>query len=91
MMGGLGTAPASRFNFMGLGPKIFHYMMRRNNVSTLEELLDAAKALGIHLYACEMAMHILGLEKGDFIHEVEDVLGVATFLKLSQGGQTLFV
>ncbi len=66
-------------------------MMRRNNVSTLEELLDAAKALGIHLYACEMAMHILGLEKGDFIHEVEDVLGVATFLKLSQGGQTLFV
>ncbi len=91
MMGGLGTAPASRFNFMGLGPKIFRYMMRRNNVATLEELLDAAKALGIHLYACEMAMHILGLEKGDFIHEVEDVLGVATFLKLSQGGQTLFV
>ena len=88
---GLGTAPASRFNFMGLGPKIFRYMMRRNNVATLEELLDAAKALGIHLYACEMAMHILGLEKGDFIHGVEDVLGVATFLKLSQGGQTLFV
>lgn len=45
MMGGLGTAPASRFNFMGLGPKIFRYMMRRNNVATLEELLDAAKHL----------------------------------------------
>ncbi|MDB9154038.1 DsrE/DsrF/DrsH-like family protein [Parabacteroides distasonis] len=91
MMGGLGTAPTSRLNFMGLGPKIFRYMMRRNNVATLEELLDAAKALGIHLYACEMAMHILGLEKGDFIQEMEDVLGVATFLKLSEGGQTLFV
>jgi len=91
MMGGLGTAPTSRLNFMGLGPKIFRYMMRRNNVATLEELLDAAKALGIHLYACEMAMHILGLEKGDFIHEMEDVLGVVTFLKLSEGGQTLFV
>ena len=50
MMGGLGTAPTSRLNFMGLGPKIFRYMMRRNNVATLEELLDAAKALGIHLY-----------------------------------------
>lgn len=91
MMGGLGTAPTSRLNFMGLGPKIFRYMMRRNNVATLEELLDAAKALGIHLYACEMAIHILGLEKGDFIHEIEDVLGVATFLRLSEGGQTLFV
>lgn len=91
MMGGLGAAPTSRLNFMGLGPKIFRYMMRRNNVATLEELLDAAKALGIHLYACEMAIHILGLEKGDFIHEIEDVLGVATFLRLSEGGQTLFV
>jgi peroxiredoxin family protein len=38
-----------------------------------------------------MAMHILGLEKGDFIHEVEDVLGVATFLELSKDGQTLFI
>lgn len=58
-------------------------MMRRNNGATLEELLDASKALGIHMYACEMTMHILGLEKDDFIHEVEDVSGVATFLKLS--------
>lgn len=91
MMGGLKTTPASRFNFLGLGPKIFRYLMRKNNVATLEELVEAAKALGIHLYACEMAMHILGLEKGDFVHEVEDALGVATFLKLSDGGQTLFI
>lgn len=91
MMGGLGTAPASRFNFMGLGPKIFHYMMRRNNVSTLEELLDAAKALGIHLYACEMAMHILGLEKATSFMKWRMSWEWPLFWKLSQGGQTLFV
>jgi peroxiredoxin family protein len=91
MMGGLKATPTSRFNFLGLGPKIFRYMMRRSNVATLEELVEAAKALGIHLYACEMAMHVLGLEKGDFIHEVEDVLGVATFLRLSENGQVLFI
>ena len=91
MMGGLKTAPASRFNFLGVGPKIFRFLMRKNNVATLEELVEAAKALGIHLYACEMAMHVLGLQKSDFIHEVEDVLGVATFLKLSAGGQTMFI
>ena len=87
MMGGTGNSAGQPFQFHGAGPKIFRYMMRRNNVATLEALLDATKALGIHLYACEMAMHILGLEKGDFIHEVEDVLGVATFLELSQGGR----
>lgn len=91
MMGGLRVTPTSRFNFLGAGPKIFRYLMRKNNVATLEELVEAAKALGVHLYACEMAMHVLGLEKGDFVHEVEDVLGVATFLKISEGGRTLFI
>jgi peroxiredoxin family protein len=91
MMGGLKSTPTSRFNFLGLGPKIFRSLMRKNNVATLEELVEAAKLLGIHMYACEMAMHVLGLEKGDFIHEVEDVLGVATFLELSKDGQTLFI
>ena len=91
MMGGLRVAPTSRFNFLGAGPKIFRYLMRKNNVATLEELVEAAKLLGINLYACEMAMHVLGLTKEDFIPEVKDVLGVASFLKLSEGGQTLFI
>jgi peroxiredoxin family protein len=38
-----------------------------------------------------MAMHVLGLQKSDFIPEVKDVLGVASFLSLSEGGQTLFI
>ena len=91
MMGGLSVAPNSRFNFLGLGPRIFRRLMRKKNVATLEEMVEAAKLLGVHLYACEMAMHILGLRKDDFVHEVEDVLGVATFLRLSEGGQTLFI
>ena len=91
MMGGLKVTPTSRFNFLGAGPKIFRYLMRKNNVATLEELVEAAKALGINLYACEMAMHVLGLKKEDFIPEVKDVLGVASFLNLSEGGQTLFI
>ncbi len=91
MMGGLSVAPNSKFNFCGIGPKIFRSLMRKNNVATLEELVDAANALGVNLYACEMAMHVLGLEKTDFIPEVKDVLGVASFLNLSEGGQTLFI
>ncbi len=91
MMGGVSVAPTSRFNFLGLGPKIFRHLMRKNNVATLEELIEAAKALGVNLYACEMAMHVLGIEKDDFVPEVKDVLGVASFLNLSEGGQTLFI
>ncbi|MBQ9357396.1 MAG: DsrE/DsrF/DrsH-like family protein [Prevotella sp.] len=91
MMGGLKATPTSRFNFCGAGPKIFRKLMKKNNVATLEELVEAAKALGINFYACEMAMHVLGLKKEDFIPEVKDVLGVASFLKLSEGGRTMFI
>ena len=91
MMGGLQSAPTSRFNFFGAGPRVFRYLMRKNNVATLEELVEAAKVLGINLYACEMAMHVLGLKKEDFIPEVKDILGVASFLNISEGGQTLFI
>lgn len=91
MMGGISVTPSSRFNFCGIGPKIFRYLMRKNNVATLEELVEAAVALNVNIYACEMAMHILGLQKSDFIHEVKDVLGVSTFLDISEGGQTLFI
>lgn len=90
-MGGLRSAPVSRLNFLGLSPIIFRSLMRKKNVATLEELVEAAKALEINMYACEMAMHILGLEQSDFIHEVKNVLGVATFLDLSEGGRTIFI
>ncbi|MGN0282325.1 MAG: DsrE/DsrF/DrsH-like family protein [Prevotella sp.] len=91
MMGGVKVAPTSRFNFLGASPKIFRSLMRKNNVATLEELIDAAKVLRVNMYACEMAMHILGLKREDFFPEVKDVLGVASFLKLSERGQTLFI
>lgn len=91
MMGGMGCMPTSRMNFAGTSPKIFRHLMRKHNVATPDDLTKAATALGIEIYACEMAMVILGLEKSDLIHEVNDVVGVATFLNISEGGRTLFI
>jgi len=90
-MGGLKSAPVSRLNFGGISPTIFRHLMRKNNVATLEELVEAAKVLEVNFYACEMAMQILGIGKVNLIPEVKDVLGVTTFLKLADGGQTLFI
>ncbi|MCR5454583.1 MAG: DsrE/DsrF/DrsH-like family protein [Bacteroidales bacterium] len=91
MMGGLKNTPVSRFNFWGLGPKIFRYLMRKKNVATLEQLVQSAIYLDVKLYACEMAMHVLGIKQSDFIHEVKDPLGVVTFLEISEGGRTMFI
>jgi peroxiredoxin family protein len=91
LLGGRKNLPLSRLNFGGASPLLMTGLMKKRNVATLEELFQASIDLGVNFYACEMAMHVLGLTKDDFIPEIKDVLGVATFLKLSQGGQTLFI
>ena len=91
LLGGRKNLPLSRLNFGGLSPVLMTGMMKGRKVATLDELFQASLALGVKLYACEMAMHVLGLTKDDFIPEVKDVLGVATFLELSHGGETLFI
>ena len=91
LLGGRDKLPLSRLNFAGLSPILMTGLMKSRNVATLPELFQASIALGVNFYACEMAMHVLGLSKDDFIPEVKDVLGVASFLELSKGGQTLFI
>ena len=91
LLGGRRNLPLSRLNFGGVSPVLMAGMMKGKNVATLEELFEASKALGVNFYACEMALHVLELNKDDLIPEVKDVLGVASFLELSKGGQTLFI
>jgi len=91
LMGGFNNLPLSRLNFCGISPKLMTGLMKKRNVATLESLVEAAKALSVNFYACEMSMHILLLKKEDFIPEVKEVLGVAKFLEYSQNGEVLFI
>lgn len=91
LMGGIKNVPLSKLNFAGASPKLMTHMMRQRNVATLPELIDAAIALHVNFYACEMSMHILGLTKDDFVPEIKEILGVPGFLKYAEEGETLFI
>ncbi len=91
LMGGRKTLPLSRLNFGGVSAGLMTGMMKKHNVATLPELIEAANALGIRLLACEMALHILELGREDLVDEVEDIVGVATFLNESENGHIIFV
>jgi len=91
LQGGPANLPLSRLNFGGFSPWLMTRLMRKRNVATLNELVEAAKALGVGFYACEMSMNILGITAGDFVDEVRGVIGVPTFLELSRDGETLFI
>jgi peroxiredoxin family protein len=91
LMGGRKSLPLSRLNFAGISPMLMTGMMKKNNVATLPELIEAADALGIRLYACEMAMQILGVTKDDLVDSVQEVVGVATFLNESEDAHIIFI
>lgn len=91
LSGGIENLPMTRLNFAGAAPRLMTTLTRKRRVATLRELFDASLALGVNLWACEMSMNILGLEKDDFIPQVSDVIGVPRFLELSRGGETLFI
>jgi len=91
LMGGRNNLPLSRLNFGGASPKLMTGMMKKNNVATLPELMEAAAALGIRMFACEMSMNILGVSKDDLIDDVKEVVGVATFLNESEDAHIIFI
>ena len=76
---GTGKLGLSRMNMGGLGAKMIRGIMKSKGVSSLEELIDSARAHGVRLVACQMSMDIMGIRKEELIDGVE-LGGVSTFL-----------
>ena len=91
MMGGRDKMPLSKFNFGGMGPKLMQDMMAKKKITSVEELLRQAVEFNVKIYACEMAMTVMGIQREDLIDEITDVVGVASFLASAEDGQVLFI
>jgi peroxiredoxin family protein len=57
----------------------------------ISQLIHDAHEMGVHIHACSTTMDMMGVKREDLIPEVDDVVGAATFLQLSENGQTIFV
>ncbi len=81
----------SRMNMGGIGAKMIRSIMKSKGVSSLEELIESAKAHGVRLVACQMSMDIMGIRKEELIDGVE-LGGVSTFLGSGeQSDMSLFI
>ena len=69
----------SRMNMLGAGPKMIRGIMKQKGISSLEELIESAKAHGVRIVACQMSMDIMGIRQEELIDGVE-LGGVATFI-----------
>ncbi|MCB9890591.1 MAG: DsrE/DsrF/DrsH-like family protein [Planctomycetes bacterium] len=58
--------PLSNLQFAGLGPKLVRWRMRRLGVSSLEDQIEMAQALGVHMVLCDTSVELMGLRRSDF-------------------------
>lgn len=81
----------SRMNMGGAGARMIRWIMKEKGISSLEELIDSAKAHGVRIVACQMSMDIMGIHKEELIDGVE-LGGVSTFLGSGeQSDMSLFI
>ena len=69
----------SNMNMLGMGTKMMRMVMKNKNVSSLEDLIQAAMAAGIEIVACQMSLDVMGLQHEELLDGVK-VGGVGYYL-----------
>lgn len=90
--GGARRLPLSRLHMLGGGKAAMGRLMRRFRMPSLEEMIPLAKELGVRFIACTTSMALMGLSENDFIPEVDDFAGAATYVeRASRSTINLFI
>lgn len=61
------------------------------DVPPVRELLETLDAAGAEIYACHMAMEMMGFTKDDLVPQVTEVITAMDFFTKSEGAQIIFV
>ncbi len=81
----------SNMNMAGMGSKMMKSIMKKKNVSTLDDLIAQALKNGVKLVACTMSMDVMGIKEEELIDGV-DIGGVASYLGAAESSDTnLFI
>jgi peroxiredoxin family protein len=73
-----------------LAGKMMRKKMRKMDIPPAREMLKILDEAGCDLYACHLAMDMMGLEKKDLVAQVKDVITAGDFYDLSEGAQIIF-
>jgi len=60
-------------------------------VPSIPDMIKTAKDLGVKLHACSTTLEVMGTTKEMLLPEVDDIVGAATMLELSDKAQIIFI
>lgn len=75
---------ASVPGFEKVATSLMKKTVKNNGVASIQELRDVCIEAGVNLVACQMTVDLFGYTHDDFIPEVKDWIGAATFLPIAQ-------
>ena len=77
----------------GISTVMTHYMnhkMDQLDIPSIPEFIEMIADTGAGMYACKASVDLFGLEKNDFIEQVQDIITVGEFYTQAAGGQIIF-
>lgn len=78
--------------FEGLASALMKQTVRTKGVASVAELREASIDAGVNLIGCQMTVDLFGFKHEDFIPEVKEFVGAATFLPMARDADvSLFI
>jgi peroxiredoxin family protein len=77
----------------GVASAMTHYMnhkMEALDIPPIPEMVELLADMGAGLYACKASVDLFGLEKNDFVPQLDDIITVGEFYGIAAGGQIIF-
>src|SRR5262245_2019171 len=77
----------------GMSSVMTHYLSRKMeglDIPPVPEFIEMIAETGAGLYACKASVDLFGLEKNDFVPQVNDIITVGEFYEMAAGGQIIF-
>ncbi|HEX4904668.1 MAG TPA: DsrE/DsrF/DrsH-like family protein [Acidimicrobiales bacterium] len=70
--------------------KYMNHKMEELDIPSIPEFVEMIADTGAGLYACKASVDLFGLEKNDFIPQVQDIITVGEFYEIAAGGHIIF-
>jgi peroxiredoxin family protein len=83
MLGGLPGVSSVATHFM-------EKQMDAMEIPNIPEFMEFIGETGAGMYACQASVDLFGMEKDDFIPEVQDIITVGEFYDMAAGGEIIF-
>ena len=83
MLGGIPGVSSMMTQYM-------NHKMEKLDIPSIPEFVEMIADTGAGMYACKASVDLFGLEKNDFIEQVQDIITVGEFYEKAAGGQIIF-